>query len=109
MVFGSVASATSWDPFRQAIKALSQIYSNQPDLVIKQRRYLDLIRWEELDPNVILTPAFACLLNPGLPLTPEGTTDKPARVYVDDALMFALYCMVPDCSFNSPKNDRPFH
>ena len=31
-------------------------------------------------------------MNPGLPLTPEGTTDQPASVYVDDALMFALYC-----------------
>jgi hypothetical protein len=31
-------------------------------------------------------------LNPGLPLTPEGKTDQPASVYVDDALMFALYC-----------------
>ena len=51
-----------------------------------------MIRWEEPDPNVILTPAFACLLNPGLPLTPEGTTDQLASVYVDNALMFALYC-----------------
>jgi hypothetical protein len=31
-------------------------------------------------------------LNPGLPLTPEGTTDQPASIYVDDALMFALFC-----------------
>jgi len=75
MVFGSIASASSWESFRQAIKALSRIYANPPDLVIKHRRYLDLIQWEELDPNVTLTPEFACLLNPGLPLTPEGTAD----------------------------------
>jgi hypothetical protein len=90
MVFGSIASASSWEPFRRAIEALSRIYANRPDLVIKHRRYLDMIRWEELDPNAILTPAFACSLNPGLPLTPEGTTDQEASIYVDDALMFAL-------------------
>ena len=77
---------------QRPVGALSRIYANRPDLVIKHRRYLDMIQWEELDPNVILNPAFACLLNPGLPLTPEGTTDQPASIYVDDALMFTLYC-----------------
>ena len=77
MVFGSIASASSWEAFRRAIKALSRIYANRPDLVIKHRRYLDMIRWEEPDSNIILTPAFACLLNPGLPLTPEGTPTVP--------------------------------
>ncbi len=42
MVFGSIASESSWEPFRQAIEALSRIYANWPDLVIKHRRYLDL-------------------------------------------------------------------
>jgi hypothetical protein len=44
MVFGSIASASSWEPFRRTIEALSRIYANRPDLVIKHRRYLDMIR-----------------------------------------------------------------
>ena len=43
MVFGSIASASSWEPFRCAIEALSAVYANRPDLVQKHKRYLDMI------------------------------------------------------------------
>jgi hypothetical protein len=33
MVFGSIASASSWEPFCRAIEALSAVYLNHPDLV----------------------------------------------------------------------------
>jgi len=39
MVFGSNTSATSWEPFRRWIEALSCQYANRPDLVAKHRRY----------------------------------------------------------------------
>jgi hypothetical protein len=88
MVFGSKASASSWEAFRRTIETLSSVYANRPDLVRKHREYLDMINWEENDPGVVLTPAVACELNPVLPLTPGGLTTQPARIYVDDALMF---------------------
>jgi hypothetical protein len=56
--------------------------------VEKHRQYLDMINWEENNPGVVLTPAVACELNPVLPLTPGGLITQPARIYVDDALMF---------------------
>jgi len=37
MVFGSTASASSWEPFRRGIEALSVEYADRPDLVIKHR------------------------------------------------------------------------
>jgi hypothetical protein len=35
MVFGSNTSATSWEPFRRSIEALSRYFANRPDLVTK--------------------------------------------------------------------------
>ncbi len=37
MVFGSTASASSWEPFRQAIQALSVVYAHRYDLIKKHR------------------------------------------------------------------------
>ena len=45
MVFGSIASASSWEPFLRAIEALSAVYENRPDLVAKHKKYLDMINW----------------------------------------------------------------
>lgn len=90
MVFGSKASASSWEAFRRTIEALSSVYANRPDLVTKHKRYLDMIAWEDPDLTIVLTPAIPCALNPGLPLTREGNTTQPARIFVDDSLMFAL-------------------
>jgi hypothetical protein len=43
MVFGSTTSALSLEPFQQAIETLSEVYANQPDLVSKHAKYLDMI------------------------------------------------------------------
>ena len=66
MVFGSIASASSWEPFCCAIKALLAVYPNQPDLVQKHKRYLDMINWADIDPSVELTRAVACAINQGV-------------------------------------------
>ncbi len=47
MVFGSTTSASSWEAFRQAIKALMKVFVNRFDLVIKHKKYLDMLKWEE--------------------------------------------------------------
>jgi hypothetical protein len=70
MVFGSTTSASSWEPFWQAIEALSVVYADRPDLVIKHKYYLDMISWEETNPTVLITQAVPCLMN-------KGTLDKP--------------------------------
>jgi hypothetical protein len=45
MVFGSTASASSWEPFRCAIQALSVVYPHCRDLIEKHRKFLDMISW----------------------------------------------------------------
>jgi hypothetical protein len=90
MVFGSTTSTSSWDPFRQAIEALSVVYADHPNQVIKHKYYLNMISWEETDPTALINQAVPCSMNKGT-LDSQGNRAKlPARIYVDDALMLAL-------------------
>ncbi len=47
MAFGSTTSAPCWEPFRRAIEALSVVYADCPNLVIKHAYNLDMIKWEK--------------------------------------------------------------
>ena len=91
MVFGSTASASSWEPFRRAIEALSLVYLDRRDLVKKHRKYLDMLSWAipEDHPNDII-PATSCKINIGILDEFENQIPRPARIYVDDALLLAL-------------------
>ncbi len=40
MVFGSTASASSWEAFRQANKALTKVFANRLDLVVRHKNSL---------------------------------------------------------------------
>jgi hypothetical protein len=90
MVFGSTASASSWEAFRQAIKALTKVFANRPDLVIKHKKFIDMLKWEEIDPSAQLTPAFFCTINCGIIDEARNWMDLPACIYVNDALFLAL-------------------
>jgi hypothetical protein len=90
MVFGSIASASSWEPFRRAIEALSAVYANRPDLVWNHQKYLNMINWATIDPSVVLTKAVACAINQGV-LDDKGVArPRPARIFVDDSLLLAI-------------------
>jgi hypothetical protein len=90
MVFGSTASASSWEAFRRAIEALTKVFANRPDLVVRHKKFIDMLKWEEIDPSAKLTPAFSCTINCGIMDDAENRIDLPARIYVDNALMLAL-------------------
>lgn len=90
MVFGSNTSASSWEPFRRSIEALSRKYANRPDLVVKHRRYLDMIQWAVPRSGTQPVRAKACSMNQGV-FDPSGDpVPRPARIYVDDALLAAV-------------------
>jgi hypothetical protein len=59
VVFGLTASASSWEALRQAIKALTKVFANRPNLVIKYKKILDMLRWEEIDLSAKITPVFS--------------------------------------------------
>jgi hypothetical protein len=90
MAFGLTASASSWEPFRRAIKALTKVFANRPYLVIRNKKFIDMLKWEEIDPSAKLTPAFSCTINCGIIDDAGNRIDLPALIYVDDALMLAL-------------------
>ena len=89
MVFGSTASASSWEPFRRAIEGLIIEYSTRPDLISKHKHLLDMLKWEDEDTMAIddFVKAVACPLNPGLPDLDEFLE---AYIYVDDILGSAV-------------------
>ena len=90
MVFGSTASASSWEPFRRAIEELSAVYANRPKLVQKHKKYLDMINWATIDPTIALTRAVACDINQGV-LDRKGLAQPlPARIFVDDSFLLAI-------------------
>ncbi len=66
MVFGLTASASSWEAFRQAIKALTKVFANRPNLVMRHKIFIVMLKWEEIDPSTKLTPTFSCTINRGV-------------------------------------------
>ena len=46
MVFWSNTSVISWEPFQRSINALTLVFVNLFDLVMKHKKYLDMITWD---------------------------------------------------------------
>jgi hypothetical protein len=90
MVFGSSASASSWEAFRQAIEALTKKFANRPNLVIRHKKLIDMLKWEEIDSSIKLTPAFSCTINRGITDDTRNQIDLPACICANDALMLAI-------------------
>ena len=88
MIFGSNASASSWEPFRRAIQSLIPVYSMRDDLILTHKALLDMLVWNGEDVDVsTLVQAFWCPINPGVPdlYDPLG-----AHIYVDNILASAV-------------------
>jgi hypothetical protein len=89
MVFGSNTSASSWEPFRRAIKALIIQYLTRLDLISKHKELLDMLKWEDEDTHIAeFVRAIACPLNPGIQNL-NGFLEAFIYVYVDDILASA--------------------
>jgi hypothetical protein len=71
-------------------KALTKVFANRPDLVKRHKKFIDMLKWEEIDPSAKLTPAFSCTFNHGIMDDAGNWIDLPAHIYVDNALMLAL-------------------
>lgn len=88
MVFGSVASASSWEPLRRAISAIAMACFARKWLVKKHKAYLDMVGWEpEPADDVIFVQATKCTKNTGI--LDENGMEKPSphNIYVDDDLI----------------------
>jgi hypothetical protein len=45
MVFGLTASASSWEAFRRASKALMKFFANRPNMVVRHKKFIDMLKW----------------------------------------------------------------
>jgi hypothetical protein len=90
MVFSSTASASSWEAIRQAIKALTKVFAYRPNLVVRHKKLIDMLKWEEIEPPTKLSPTFSCIINLSIMDDAGNRMDLRARIYVNDALMLAL-------------------
>ena len=91
VVFGSVASASSWEPFRRAIEVMTRQYSMRTDLVKKHKALLDMVIIEPpAPPGTVFVKAVLCPVVMGV-LDRNGDQKQiPNFIYVDDCL---LACM----------------
>jgi hypothetical protein len=87
MVFGFTTSVLSWEPFRCMIETLSKVYASQLDLLVKHKKYLDMIGWAELNPNTPITPLVTCKINTGIVSANGVEKNLCACIYVDAALL----------------------
>ena len=96
MVFGSVVSASTWEPFRRAIAALALVYYLKPGLVAKHRQLLELVKWDAAPgPDVVFSQAKACSLNQGVLNTDGSKKPTPHFIYVDDNLLADVRAGMP--------------
>ena len=96
MVFGSVASASSWEPFRRAIVALALAYFFCKGLVEKHQALLDLATWDpEPDDEVVFVQAQPC--SKQRPIIDDDGNEEPSEhnTYVDDNMMADIRRRMP--------------
>ena len=87
MVFGSVVSASTWEPFRRAISALAMALYDAPGLVQKHASLLNLVKWVKPDGFTAFAKATACALNPGVFYSDGRRKPTPHLFHVDDNLI----------------------
>jgi len=90
-VFGSVASASSWEPFRVAIAALAAAYFFLPDLVAKHDWLLQKLRWADasspLGGTTTIVCARPCTRHKGVFDSTGHRIPTKHNIYVDDNLL----------------------
>ena len=96
IVFGSVASSSSWEPFWRAIGALALAYFYCKGLVQKHQALLDLATWDpEPADDVVFVQARACSKQRGI-IDDDGNEEPSAHnTYVDDNLMADIRRRMP--------------
>ncbi len=87
MVFGSNASASSWELFRRAIQSLITNFLMRNDLIAKHKTLLDMLVCDDNTLVSTLVQAFGCPINPSIP---DQHNPLEAYIYVDDILASAV-------------------
>ena len=88
MVFGSVTSASSWEPFRRAIMGIALAGFFTACLVKKHKALLAMVRWAPPPPpDTRFIQAQECSRNRSIVNRDGSTEPTPHHIYVDDNLL----------------------
>lgn len=101
MVFGSVVSASCWEPFWCSIEHMTEVYFDVPELVDTYNDYL----WQlDVDSptsdQTLFVKAMPCSYNQGI-LDHSGCPRMKNFIYVDDCWLIAIASLVPYATFIS--------
>ena len=95
-VFGSVCSASSWEPLRLAIAAIGLACFFRLDLIQKYAELLALIRFDDEPPvTTNIVQATRCSINRGVIDDSGGRLPTPHNIYVDDNLLAEVRPLMP--------------
>jgi hypothetical protein len=95
-VFGSVISASSWEPHRIAIAAIAQACFICHHLISKYSDLLSLIRFDVPAPaNTQFVQAQRCSRNNGVFDQHNNRLPTPHNIYVDDDLLAEIRPCMP--------------
>jgi len=89
-VFGSVASASSWEPFRVAIAALTAAFFFFPDLMAKHDWLLQKLRWSDVSSplgSTMIVRARPCTRHKGVFDSAGCRIPTKHNIYVDNNLL----------------------
>ena len=96
MVFGSVASASSWEPLRRAIAAVAAACFARTWLIAKHQQYLDMAGWEPVPADdVTFVQALRCTQNQGILDEHGNERPTPHYIYGDDDLIADIRRRMP--------------
>ena len=91
MVFGSIASASSWEAFRRAIELMTAVFFNKKGLEEKHKELMEMIEWDTPPPpGTIMVKARPCQINKGVLDKKGNQLPIPGHIYVDDCLIVAM-------------------
>ncbi len=88
--FGSKTSASSWKPLRRAIKNLIPIYFERNDLVIKHKKYIGMLKWQNDTGMLDLVQAKTREINCGILDALGNLIPTTAEIYVDDIMQTSV-------------------
>ena len=88
MVFGSITSASSWEPLRRAISAIAMACFARKWLQNRHKLYLDMVTWEDIPADdVVFVQATKCKQHQGILDENGDELPTPHNIYVDDDLI----------------------
>ena len=89
-IFGSNTSASSWEPLRRAIRNLIPIFFVRDDLIIKHKKYINMLKWQDETSLPDPVPAKSCNINCGVLGELCNLIPPSAKIYVDDIMQAAV-------------------